>query len=222
MIAHTSAQLNLAFLTIVHVMYLQVEIEPIYHQVTYICFFQDKMAPKKILKYSEEQMQKAIEDVNRGLSKSQASKINNVPRPTLISKLKGQSPLSCRMGRSSILKKEEESLLVDWIFTMAKAGFPITKVQLIDSVQRILVELKRENPFTNGRPGRKWYNGFLTRNPQLAERMAQNLTKSRADVTETNVKAWFTEVYDYLKSNNMESVLEHPERIFNADETAFF
>lgn len=147
------------------------------------------MAPKKILKYSEEQMQKAIEDVNRGLSKSQASKMNNVPRPTLISKLKGQSPLSCWMGRSSILKKEEESLLVDWIFTMAKAGFPITKVQLIDSVQRILFELKRENPFTNGRPGRKWYNGFLIRNPQLAERMAQNLTKSRADVTETNVKS---------------------------------
>lgn len=79
---------------------------------------------------------------------------------------------------------------------MAKAGFPITKAQLVDSVQCILVELKRENLFTNRKPGRKRYNGFLTRNPQLAERMVQNLTQSRADMTETNVKAWFIEVYD--------------------------
>lgn len=80
------------------------------------------------------------------------------------------------MGRDSNLKKEEESLLVNWIFTMANEGFSISKVQFIDCVQRILVELKRENPFTNGRPGRKWYNEFLSWNPQLAERMAQNLT----------------------------------------------
>lgn len=159
-------------------MYLQVEIEPIYHQVTYICFFQVKMAPKKILKYSEEQMQKTIEDVNRVFQNLKLPKSTTF----LLSFQKDYHLYPAGWVGSYILKKYDESLLVDWIFTMAKAGFPITKVQLIDSVQHTLVELKRKNPFTNGRPGRKWYNRFLTRNPQLAERMAQNLTKSRADV----------------------------------------
>lgn len=204
------------------------------------------MATKKskVLKYSELQMEKAIEDVKRGVSHSVAAKNNNVPRSTLISKIKGYAPVERRMGPQSILTKEEETVLVQWIFTMANAGFPVSTDQLFDSVKRLLSDLKRDNPFTDGRPGRKWYIGFMKRNPQVANRMAQNLTMSRASVTENNVRDWFKEVHDYLKSQSIESfnenisdgfqtakeisketldsILKDPSRIFNADESAFF
>jgi hypothetical protein len=37
------------------------------------------------------------------------------------------------MGPESILKMEEEQLLVQWVFTVAKAGFLMTKLELLAS-----------------------------------------------------------------------------------------
>lgn len=44
---------------------------------------------------------------------------------------------------------------------MGKAGFPVTKNELLDSVQRLVKNLikkmpEREFPFVDGRPGRHW------------------------------------------------------------------
>lgn len=173
--------------------------------------------------YTEEEMAKAVDDVRKhGVSVAAAAKNNNVPRSTLINQLSGKSPSERRMGPESILSKIEEGLLVKWLFSMARAGFPVTQTQLMDSVQKLIKELKRGNPFKDGRPGRKWFIGFCKRNPQVSNRMAQNLTKSRASVSEVGLKNWFTEIYDYLKEENLDHVLNHPERIFNVDEAAFF
>ena len=74
---------------------------------------------------------------------------------------------------------------------MAKREFPITKEQLLDSVALLIKELKRPNKFSNGRPGRHWYDGFLRRQPQITARMSQNLCVARASITETSIKTWF-------------------------------
>lgn len=177
----------------------------------------------KMHSYSEEEMAKAVEDVQKhGVSVAAAARNNNVPRSTLINQLSGKSPSERRMGPESVLSKIEEGMLVKWLFSMARAGFPVNQTQLIDSVQKLIKELKRDNPFKDGRPGRKWFIGFCKRNPQVSNRMAQNLTKSRASVSEVALKNWFQEVYDYLKEENLDYVLNHPERIFNVDEAAFF
>lgn len=71
------------------------------------------MAPKK--NYTPQQMGWAIEAVRKGAKISEAAKKFNVPRITLRNKITGISPIECPMGPSTILWKEEENILEDWI-----------------------------------------------------------------------------------------------------------
>ncbi|KAK9694427.1 Tc5 transposase DNA-binding domain [Popillia japonica] len=114
-----------------------------------------------------------------------ASKLYNIPRITLIGKIKGTYPEECKSGVPTVLSREED-ILVNWILNMAKMGFPINKDQLLDNVTMLCRELKRHNKFNDGRPGRHWFEGFLKRHPQISLRMSENLTAFRAAVTEAS------------------------------------
>ncbi|KAJ8915297.1 hypothetical protein NQ315_014805 [Exocentrus adspersus] len=177
----------------------------------------------KRLQYLEADMLKAIVAARTGMMSIRKASVSfQVPRTTLIDKLKGRVPIERKIGASSILSSDEEQHLVTWILSSAKAGFPITKEQLTDSVQLLIKELKRENPFPDNRPQRHWHEGFLNRHPEIASIVSQNLSSQRANVTEEKIRHWFTEVYTYLKDNNFEYILDCPKRIFNCDETAMF
>lgn len=188
-----------------------------------------KQSPKAIkhrMNYSNELMQNAVTAVKSGMSCSEASRKYKVPRITLLYKVQGKFK-DKKCGRESYLNHEEEKLLVDWIVTMGKAGFPVTKIELLDSVQRLVKDLKvkypeREFPFVGNRPGRHWYESFLKRNPQISVRTAQNLTSSRSNVSEQQLRQWHAEITSYLEANNLSCIVENPKRVFNADEAAFF
>lgn len=141
--------------------------------------------------------------------------------PYIIKKT-GKNPIARKMGPNTILSKEEENWLVTWIIHIGNRGFPVTKDQLLDSVKMLIKKLKRESPFKDDRPGRHWYEAFLKRHPQLSLRTPQNLTKSRASVTEAKIRSWFQEVKTYLKDSNCLDVCHDPRRVFNTDEAAFF
>lgn len=178
------------------------------------------MAPKK--NYTPQQMGWAIEAVRKGAKISEAAKKFNVPRITLRNKITGISPIECPMGPSTILSKEEENILEDWIKDMANKHIPITKEELLDSVQRVIVDKNQETPFTNNRPGKKWYSSFMKRHPTIAERTAQNLCTARDNVTQNDVEKWFSEVESDLKERGLFGILKNPQRIFNTDESAFY
>ncbi|KAJ8892531.1 hypothetical protein PR048_005112 [Dryococelus australis] len=143
----------------------------------------------------------AIEDVKAGFSIKKAAKNNRLPRNTLSDQIKGKTPAGRKMGPDSCLTKEDEEMLVEW---------------------QLAKELNREFPFKDGRPGRKWCQSFRRRNPGLTLRTPQNLTVSCAAVTQEKIASWFEEVGAYLKGSDIETVLTNPQRIFNANETAFF
>lgn len=82
----------------------------------------------------------------------------------------------------------------------------------------LIKKLNRPNTFFDGRPGRHWYEGFLRRHTVLRRRICENVSLSRALVSEDSVKNWFKEVGDYLKKENLENI--DGSRIFNTDETA--
>ncbi|KAJ8895007.1 hypothetical protein PR048_000316 [Dryococelus australis] len=136
-------------------------------------------------------MEATIRDIHRGLSIKRAAEQNSVPRITL-----PRTPLGRKMGPSSWLRKEE--MIVKWVITMSKAGFPVTKEDLMSSVQQLVKELNRGIPFKDGRPGRKRCKAFLKRNPNLSLRTPQNLTSSRADVSSERLMAWY---WRYLKDS---------------------
>lgn len=178
------------------------------------------MSSKKYFNYTKENLRNALEAVKSGTPCATAAKQFNVPRTTLIGKLKGIYPEDCRSGAATVLKPEEEDLLEKWIFNLGKLGFPVTKFQLVDSVALLVKTLKRPNKFSGGRPGRHWFEGFLRRHPQITKRITQNLTVSRAAVTKTKIENWFQEINHYFESSKIN--INDPRRIFNADETALF
>ncbi|KAG5873447.1 hypothetical protein JTB14_007214 [Gonioctena quinquepunctata] len=99
---------------------------------------------------------------------------------------------------------------------------PVNKEQLLDSVSLIVQESKRPNPFANSRPGRKWYDSFMKRHPNLSERVAQNLTPARENVSEPQLRQWFREMKEYLISKNLFAITNDSTRVFNSDESTFF
>ena len=62
-------------------------------------------------------------------------------------------PIDARSGPDTVLTKEEETILVDFILHMVKIGYPLTKRAVLDHVQEIILTEGRKSPFKNGRPG---------------------------------------------------------------------
>lgn len=92
-----------------------------------------------------------------------------------------------KTGLNTVLSTEEEILLVRWMLHVGKIGFPVTKTQLLDSVEILVKKLKQANKFTNGRLGRHWYEDFLRRHPEINLRTSQNLTHNRAAISEQKI-----------------------------------
>lgn len=94
------------------------------------------------------------------MSTSKASQMYHVPRTTLRNKCSGKSPeLSIgHSGTISVLGEEMETMLVQWILSCAKMGFPVGREGLLSSVKKIVDEANIKTPFAHNRPGK---NGFM-------------------------------------------------------------
>lgn len=179
---------------------------------------------KKNLKKSEkswtpEMMYEVIEAAGNSMTLSEAARRFGVPKSTLSLNSRCFTPIDCKKRPSTILSSEEESNIENWIIYCADRGFPVTKNHLFDCIQDYLVRNKKKNPFKNNRPGKHWYNAFMQRHPSLTKRISQNLNTTRAAVTETDLRGWFSTVHDYLKKKNL--LFIDPEQVFNLDESAF-
>eukprot|EP00731_Ephydatia_muelleri_P011296 Em0006g190a len=181
------------------------------------------MARQPYLKYSLESMELALKEVRDGrMSRNAASKAFGVPRSTLCDKLDGKTPEDRRMGPPSVLTKAEEAMLANFCIKYLKCGFPINREDLFDIVQRIIQVDGRQTPFTDGRPGYYWFQGFMHRNPALTERSAEILTGGRAAVTEAAIRKWFNDIKTYVvDEEHAGDVFQDPLRIFNFDESNF-
>jgi len=71
-------------------------------------------------------------------------------------------------------------------------------------VQLLVKQLNRKNSFVNNRPGRHWFEGFMRRHKNVSQRLAENLTSSRATISETGLRKWFDEVQNYLKEKTLQ------------------
>jgi len=171
-------------------------------------------------KWSDAELEKALADVRSGKSVNGISKSSGIPKSTLIAKLKGYRPIGKRSGPPTVLSTEEEAIIVRWMLHLSQRGFPVTKTQLFYNVAHLIKQFGRETPFTNGQPGRHWYEAFLHRHPEISTRVAQNLPKSRASVTEDILRGWFKEVEQHLAKKQLIDI--DGTRIFNCDESAFY
>ena len=178
---------------------------------------------RELLKYSAESMDAALKEVREGrMTCFAASTTFGVPRSTLRDKLSGRSPEGRQMGPNPVLTRAEEASLTTFCIKLLKCGFPINRNDLLDIVQKVVKEDKRKTPFTDDRPGKYWFYGFLQRNPQLTERFPEKLTGGRATVTEAHIRKWFADIETYIvEEERAGDVLLDPHRVFNFDESHF-
>ena len=117
-----------------------------------------------------------------------------------------------------ILTVAEENKLADWLVERSKRGFGLSVNEFLDSVQKFIGKDNRKTPFRGNRPGRKWYRGFIKRNPKVRLRNARPLDKKRAKISAADIDNWFTEYEQFLRKNGL---VNHPAQIWNCDETGF-
>lgn len=109
--------------------------------------------------YKQQDIQQALEMVRRGVSVRHAAKIHGIPQSTL-----------------------RETKIEKWAFSVARAGFPVTRTQLRVSVAQYLKRSKKETPFKNGVPAKKWMLLFLKRHPNIRICKPSTMARSRATV----------------------------------------
>jgi hypothetical protein len=142
--------------------------------------------------YSEENLQKAFEEVKEGnMSERAAALAYGVPRSTLKDRL-GERVIHETAGRPPVLSKEEEELFVERLVVHGEWGFPLSSYDLRVTVKHYLdSQGKTESRFVNNLPGPDFVKSFLQRHPVLSKRRANLIKRSRAGVTHEIVLEFF-------------------------------
>lgn len=126
-------------------------------------------------------------------------------------------------GICTELNKDEEKEIAAWVIDVSKRGFPISQSELKDCVQLYLNKAGRKTKFKENRPGHKWVKAFTNRHSILSVWMAENVHKSRASVTATKIRNWFSQVIEDMKEDKIDvAILSDPRRVFNLGECAFY
>ncbi len=75
---------------------------------------------------------------------------------------------------------------------MADIGLGLHKLQILELVSNFLIESNETHIFANGKPTHKWYKGFMSRHPSIANRTASSLQSIRATCTQPETfDIWF-------------------------------
>ena len=145
------------------------------------------------------------------MSLSQAGKKYFVPRTTLRRRVLGEVATSRSAGPMPILGIQNEEKISEWLIDLSGMEFPIDKDCLLHSVKKLIEALQIETPFKNNLAGRKWFEEFMKRHPNSSKKKAEYLSKSRAAVTETKIRKWFSDLQELL--GDQANVLQHPDSV---------
>ena len=179
-----------------------------------------KKKPIKCQQYSKNELEQVIEKVSEGeMSLRQAEGAFGVPKSTLSGYVSGKVKIGQTQGPPTVLTNEEEARLAKWAMEMARIGYGRSKEQILLTVQKIVEMEKRPNTFKNGKPGKKWWQGFLRRHPELSLRKPEQLESIRAATcTEQRLTQWFADFEKFLEMNEIN---DDPRYFWNANESGF-
>ncbi|XP_059139407.1 uncharacterized protein LOC131927669 [Physella acuta] len=141
-----------------------------------------------------------------------------IPLSTLHDKLRGKRPLVPH--KNTLLLPEEEDRLANCLIHLAHRGFGKTHQEIRETAKAIMATRNASSESKFGMPSTQWLYGFLKRHPELTTRTPLPLGKERATVTAAAVERWFVSFKACIDGIDP-TLLESPERIFNADETGF-
>lgn len=122
-----------------------------------------------------------------------------------------------KLGRRHVLTATEEKVLIDLLSVAAKWGCPfeVRHVQII--VRDYLNSIPRKVPAferNNNTPQPDWVRSLLKRHPEVKNKFAENIKRSRSAVSREVLRKFYDEL-----TVTMEGV--DPRNVVNYDESAF-
>lgn len=198
---------------------------------------------RKIRKqYDGQILEEAVREAKKVKNIRDTSKKYNIPFTTLYRRLKNEKRKE-RPGPDPVLLHEEEERIKNWVFYMARAGFPVCQIDVTHTVKDYADKIRRRNDreIPNSFPskykhvcltisgltilcvvGKNWSQRFIARHPEIHQKLVNNLSKAGAKVTEPQLRNWFFEVEELLRQDGIDtSIFDNPERILNFDESGF-
>jgi hypothetical protein len=156
---------------------------------------------------------KAIQN-NQISTEYEASKVYNVPRMTLRRRLHGKPPRLGSRSKFRLLSEFEETVLIQWIQSMERRGFPPFIIDVNRMAQRLIDSRGDKSPKVIGK---QWIYKFLKQHPQLDTRLARSYDSQRARNEDPKIiTEWFNRVQQIRQQYGIED-----RDIFNFDETGF-
>ncbi|KAJ8929965.1 hypothetical protein NQ314_017288 [Rhamnusium bicolor] len=136
------------------------------------------------MNYTEENLAKKSKKSLR-----QAAEYYRVPKSALHDKMKGT--ISKKHGGQRVISVEEERILAEGIVKFCEWRFPLTRQDMRFLVKGYL-DRKGEKikQFKNNYPEIDWFYKFLCRNDILTGRFAQNIKRSRANITKKIIQTY--------------------------------
>ncbi|CAH2101998.1 unnamed protein product [Euphydryas editha] len=174
----------------------------------------------KRLNYNQDNVKKALKAVKEtGISLRKAAAAFGIPVATLARKNNlDPEKTKSKTGPGTVLSNDEEDSIAKWVLHRAEIGAPVTKSELLDNVQKYVKTIEKKTPFTDDRPSRHWWESFRKRHPELSIRKPQQLSATRAAVTQQDLQDWFKNNQEYLQKKNLLNIPSN--RIFNCDESS--
>ncbi|MCO5581457.1 hypothetical protein L7F22_035342 [Adiantum nelumboides] len=120
-----------------------------------------------------------------------------------------------KKGPPTQLLTEEEDTLLQWIYLKCESGHGVSVLDVKLKVAEICQT--RNTLFSNGIPGKSWWDSFHKRHPKLVFRVSKGLDQSRAT-------RFRPEIVKSLHGNLQKLYDEHkypPSYVWNANETGF-
>jgi hypothetical protein len=174
------------------------------------------MAKRK--QWTDSSMQAAVSCVvEEGKGLREAARLYDIPVETLRRRVNGTVPIECKPGPATILSKDEEDRLCEYLIKMADMGYGLNRETVMRLAYTIVDRAGRKHPFTGETAGRSWFDGFRKRHPQLTIRTPLPLSYCRAiSATPDTISEFFGKVGSLYGRLNLFS---KPNQIYNTDET---
>uniref|UniRef100_A0A1X7TMN9 HTH psq-type domain-containing protein n=1 Tax=Amphimedon queenslandica TaxID=400682 RepID=A0A1X7TMN9_AMPQE len=118
--------------------------------------------PQKSRKlWTDESMHAAVISVTEeGKGLRESARLYNVPVETLRRRTNGTVHVDCKPGPATVLSKEEEDKLCEYLIMMADMGYGLTRETVMHLAFVIAEKFNKKHPFTGDSAGRSWFEWF--------------------------------------------------------------
>jgi hypothetical protein len=152
---------------------------------------------------------------NQISSTREAATVFNVAEATLRARRKGRQTYHESRIKNRLLLRSEEAVLISWIYSMERRGFPPFLIDVRRMAQRLLDQRGSKKPKT---VGKNWVSSkFLKQHPELDSRLARSYDMQRAKNEDPKIiSEWFRRVQ---QTRAQYGILD--DDTYNFDETGF-